>query len=117
MTALNDYQEAAKKTAIYSDMIFDISHFGFGLAAEAGEVATILQKFFRKDPRYFNEETGAFTQDAIDKLKLELGDVLWFTAILADTFEFSLEEIGQANLAKLASRTDRGVIKGDGDNR
>ena len=58
-----------------------------------------------------------FTDEAIDKVKLELGDVLWHVAVLAETFGFSLEEIAEANIKKLHKRMEEGTIKGDGDYR
>jgi hypothetical protein len=38
-------------------------------------------------------------------------------AVLADYLDLSLEDIAAANLAKLASRQGRGVLRGSGDNR
>jgi hypothetical protein len=38
-------------------------------------------------------------------------------AILAFELDYTLEEIMQMNLDKLASRQQRGVISGSGDNR
>lgn len=56
--------------------------------------------------------------EARDKeLLAEVGDVLWFVAGIASTMGVSLEEIANANLAKLQSRQQRGVIDGNGDNR
>jgi hypothetical protein len=43
--------------------------------------------------------------------------VLWYVAVLADYLELSLDDIATANLTKLASRMDRGVLGGSGDNR
>ena len=50
-------------------------------------------------------------------LNKELGDVLWHVAVIASELGFSLEEIADANLSKLASRMERGVIQGSGDDR
>lgn len=47
----------------------------------------------------------------------ELGDVCWAVAGIADQFCWSLEDVMQGNLDKLADRKKRGVIDGKGDNR
>ena len=47
----------------------------------------------------------------------ELGDVLWYVAVLADYLDLSLDDIATANLAKLACRQGRGVLGGTGDDR
>ena len=47
----------------------------------------------------------------------ELGDVLWYNAIIANYLDIEFADIAQANLKKLASRKNRGKISGSGDNR
>lgn len=51
------------------------------------------------------------------ELMKEAGDILWQLAGLCHVMGWSLEEIAQMNLDKLASRQERGKIDGDGDNR
>ena len=46
-----------------------------------------------------------------------LGDILARLKGLARKMEFTIEEVFEANLDKLFDRRDRGLIKGDGDNR
>lgn len=51
------------------------------------------------------------------EVKMELGDVAWQLAGTCSVFGWSLDEVCQANLQKLQSRKQRGVIDGSGDNR
>lgn len=47
----------------------------------------------------------------------KIGDILWQTARLAKVMGVTLEEVAEETLAKLASRKQRNVIAGDGDER
>lgn len=78
------------------------------LAAEAGEVAGKAAKH-RRD--------GGDVEAYNESIKKELGDVMWQAAAVAVDHGFSLSEICQHNLEKLASRMQRNVIQGSGDTR
>ncbi len=99
---LNAYQNAARRTAIYTDKII---YPALGLCGEAGEVAEKIKKFLRD---------GTLNDKEVAK---ELGDVLWYIANLAEDLGYDLAEIADMNLEKLADRVNRNVIKGSGDNR
>ena len=47
----------------------------------------------------------------------ELGDIFWYLARLLDTYDLRHMDVLHANFVKLMDRKNRGVIKGDGDNR
>lgn len=81
-----------------------------GLVGEAGEVAEKIKKIIR-------DRNGDYTDEDILEIKKELGDVLWYVAVLANEFEISLLDIAKTNIAKLQSRKERGKIQGNGDNR
>jgi NTP pyrophosphatase (non-canonical NTP hydrolase) len=70
-----------------------------------------------KVKKVLRDQAGEFDADSLEGLRLELGDVLWYVSQLASELGFSLEEIAEANLAKLASRVARDVIAGSGDRR
>jgi NTP pyrophosphatase (non-canonical NTP hydrolase) len=107
---LNEYQKAAGLTAIYpSGLWVGLVYTTLGLNGEAGEIAEKVKKLLRDDK--------TMTEERRQELILELGDVLWYLANLAKELDVSLEEIATQNIAKLASRNKRNVIKGDGDNR
>ena len=103
---LSAYQDAAT-TALYPERR-GIEYTALGLVGEAGEVANKVKKMLRGD--YGREELRAL-------LASELGDVLWYWAMLARELELSPDVIAQMNLDKLASRKERGVITGSGDER
>ena len=106
---LNEYQQAALATACYpKDM--SILYPMPGLSGETGEVADKIRKVYR-------DYQGMFSEKRRKAVALELSDVMWYCAALANDLGYSLDGIGQMNIAKLASRKERGVISGNGDNR
>ena len=74
----------------------------FGLCAEAGEVAGEYEKWLRTN--------GPEHDEVKPRVALELGDVMWNVARLADVLGYGLEEIMQMNINKLIARYDeRGI--------
>jgi NTP pyrophosphatase (non-canonical NTP hydrolase) len=106
---LDAYQEAARGTAIYEER-HKVIYPALGLASEAGEVAGKVKKALR-------DRGGTFDAAQIEALKDELGDVLWYVAVLASDLGLSLEAIAAGNVAKLTSRQERGALGGEGDRR
>jgi NTP pyrophosphatase (non-canonical NTP hydrolase) len=108
----DEYQQKALSTAhiSYDDPLMQNSIWVMGIAGEAGE---IVEKW-KKAIAY---REGKFSQAEFDDFKKEFADVIWYIAVLADSLGLSLDEIMQQNVAKLADRKKRGVIKGAGDNR
>ena len=47
----------------------------------------------------------------------ELGDVLWYLAVLSQDLGQSLDRTAEMNLEKLSERKKRGTLAGSGDNR
>jgi NTP pyrophosphatase (non-canonical NTP hydrolase) len=107
----NDYQKQALTTAIHHpDPIMDKTIWVLGIAGEAGE---IVEKW-KKIVAYYD---GVISPENLVELKKELGDVMWYLALMAESLGLSLEEIAELNLEKLASRKERNVQRGSGDNR
>jgi NTP pyrophosphatase (non-canonical NTP hydrolase) len=63
------------------------------------------------------DENSDFSQWDIEDLTKELGDTLWYVAVIADYFGVPLEDVAQLNIAKLADRQNRSMLGGSGDNR
>ena len=126
---LNDYQNKAMSTCMDSSR--NMSYMAMGLVSEVGEFMGKIAKAIRKgDVHIGNNDqdsdlhyTIGFMTDPDRRrewesdLKHELGDILWFAAGIAEVMGWTLEEVAQENIDKLASRQKRGVIEGNGDNR
>ena len=106
----NTYQQESRKTwgLIHTD--HPIVYPTLGLANEAGEVAGKVKKIFR-------DKGGVIDETDRQALKGELGDVLWYLAQICTELDLTLAEVAGANLEKLFSRLERGVIGGEGDKR
>ena len=103
----NEYQKLARSTAIYPEE-YKVVYPALGLCGEAGEVAEKVKKTIRGDSS-LDEVSG--------NIAGELGDVLWYLAILADDLGVELEDVAKWNVDKLQRRMKSNKIKGDGDNR
>ena len=103
----NEYQKLARSTAVYPEE-YKVVYPALGLCGEAGEVADKIKKTIRGDSS-LDEVTGNIAD--------ELGDVLWYLAILADDLGVELEDVAKWNVDKLQRRMKSNKIKGDGDNR
>lgn len=108
---LDEYQQHALTTAIKVDEgVLDLSHWALGLTGESGEIAEKVKKIIRDQNQELTEETKQL-------LTKEMGDVLWYLAVLADHLGVSFDEVARHNVAKLQDRKQRGALGGSGDNR
>jgi NTP pyrophosphatase (non-canonical NTP hydrolase) len=104
------YQDKACETAIFPKQKA-MEYLALGLTGEAGEIANKVKKFIRD---------GAVKDEYLEKriqIGYEIGDVLWYCAVLAEELEMNLGHIMENNLQKLADRKKRGTLSGSGDNR
>lgn len=113
----DDYQNKALDTLLVNTE----AHLTYGLAAEVGEIMSLMQKIARMDPRYWSDEVdtpfGDYTPLFKEKIFAEMGDVLWYLSCLASYHGFPLSAVARHNLEKLGKRKAEGKIQGDGDNR
>ena len=115
---MNNYQELAMRTndgkcterLLTSMNIFEEQNIDFGgvlnaslgLSGEVGEFNDMIKKtIFHQSP--FDE----------DHAKKELGDILWYVAMMCKSFNWNMNDIMEINIAKLKSRYPQGfdVIK------
>lgn len=106
----DEYQEKAKKTALYPPIGEQFVYPVIGLAGEAGEIANKVKKIFR-------DKGGKLDDATREDLKKELGDVLWYVSQVAEDMGIRLDDVATSNIEKLASRMQRSQIKGSGDDR
>jgi len=100
-----EYQDKAKVTAIFPKEKA-LEYLALGLSSESGEVAGKIKKIIRDKGKLNPTDLGA-----------EIGDVLWYCALLAEELNLNLGKIMENNIEKLHSRKTRGVLGGSGDNR
>jgi NTP pyrophosphatase (non-canonical NTP hydrolase) len=94
---MDNYIELAKRTESLqfntSKVNERILHGVIGLSTESGELLDAVKKslFYGRD---------------LDKqnLREEIGDILWYTALLMDALDYSFEQAMADNIAKLAKR-------------
>ena len=106
---LDMYQKVALTTAIYPREQA-IIYPTLGLTGEAGEVANKVKKIIRDGSNFKDEKL-------VSEIKAEIGDCLWYIAVLANDFDIKLSDIASTNLEKLANRKKNNTIHGSGDTR
>ena len=85
--------------------------FTLGLPGEAGEIANKVKKFIRDGAPQDEYEARRI------QIAYEIGDVMWYCAVLAEELDMDLGHIMEKNLEKLADRKSVAPCQGPGDNR
>lgn len=124
---LNEYQKQAMTTCMPTSENF--SYMFLNLVGEVGEFASKIAKQIRKNnfsiiANNINIVNGINInnsnlnyENSLIELQKEAGDILWQLSGLCTVIGWNLDDVAQMNLDKLASRKDRNVIDGNGDNR
>ena len=81
-----------------------------GMQEELGEIAGKLKRVHR-------DHDGRLFKDQADKIKLECGDLFYYFTRFCNCMGYTVEEVMQANVDKVLDRQERGVLKGEGDER
>ena len=104
------YENLAGQTAIFPKEKA-LEYLALGMTSEAGEVAGKVKKLIRD-----GEDVEGFEMKKI-AIASEIGDVLWYCAMMAKEVGVPLNDIMKENLKKLHSRKERGTLQGSGDER
>ena len=92
------YQTEAVQTANKGgERAMRLCNWSMGLAGETGELVDLLKKHV-----HHGHELDVL------KVKKELGDVLWYLAMLCEELNLSLDEVAQMNIEKLRARYPSG---------
>lgn len=107
-----EYSKLSDKTAQYPHNTKDetLEYIVLCISGEAGEMANVVKKIIRDDD-------SVLTEDKLNHLIDELGDVMWYVARLLTKLGLPMSEVLERNLEKLSSRKERGTLGGSGDNR
>ncbi len=109
--SLEEYQDFTLSTWVGSDSQIESElRAVLGISEKAGEVAGKVKKWLRGD---YDDNPKAFRAD----IQAELGDLLWYVALLHNIYDMTIEETMIGNVEKLLDRQARGKIKGSGDER
>ena len=98
---LKEYQDACKKTAKrdFASSNEERMTWGLGITGEAGDVASCIKK------TYFHDN------DQREGIKENLGDTLWYVAMICNFFDWNLQGILDENLKKLKERYSKGFFR------
>ena len=105
-----EYRQSVLSTSVLQTSEQQRLYGILNIAGEAGEITSKYAKAVRDD---LDITTDEFKKEVAK----EIGDVLWSMAILAESLGYTLEQIAVMNAGKTASRSERGVVAGSGDNR
>jgi NTP pyrophosphatase (non-canonical NTP hydrolase) len=104
---MDEYQRLALRTAGHRESTDKVlTYTALGLTGESGEVAEIIKKAF-----YHGHPLDG------EALRRELGDVLWYVAVMADGLGLSLDQIARENIEKLRTRYPEGFSEARSLNR
>ena len=116
----NEYQEKASKFDTFSYETFikegaKVNHLGMlekvlGLAGESGEACDKIKKLIR-------DNNGEISEEKKKELAKELGDILWYLAMVSKYLGMEFSKVTEMNIEKLQDRFERNKIHGSGDNR
>ncbi len=100
---LNEYQKlcltTAKKGLKHEEAL---CNWGLGVSGEAGDIASCIKKFV------FHKNVAIK-----DGIRENIGDMMWYTAMICNTYGWNFEEVLEENIKKLKDRYPKGFTHKD----
>ena len=95
--SLQKYQEQCQRTnKVFNPPEMEILAWGLGISGEAGDVAGCIKKTY-------------ITKDSqLHGIKENLGDTMWYIAMICNYYGWSLNDVLQENIDKLEKRYPKG---------
>lgn len=99
---LSKYQQICQTTAKkFDSKEKEILTWGLGITGEAGDVASCIKKTFAHD----NDQRAG--------IKENIGDTLWYVAMICNFFGWNMDGVLQENVEKLKKRYPNGFTLED----
>ena len=131
MSELDEYERFCESTDVAKDPIRQWTYpqdmyYALGLGGEVSEAVGktldglgLALGLVKAEGKVLETVKKCHRDGVLDvrQIELELGDVMWYLSRLANYHGLTLRGIIAANIEKLSSRRDRGVLHGNGDNR
>ena len=94
---LKEYQELCQTTAKkFGDREKELASWGLGVAGEAGDLAGCIKK------------TLFHSNDQRNGIRENIGDTMWYLAMICNHFDWNLEDVLLENIVKLKKRYSDG---------
>ena len=95
--SIKEYQELCKKFARdFKNKEKEIMTWGLGISGEAGDVAGCIKKTFS----HYSDQTLGIREN--------IGDTLWYAAMICNYFNWDMQEVLDENIEKLKKRFPEG---------
>jgi NTP pyrophosphatase (non-canonical NTP hydrolase) len=89
----NEYLIQSERTLVQKGKDLNLLHGAIGISTEAGEILDAFKRHI-----YYGKELD------VVNIKEEIGDIMWYVAILCRELNLNIEDILQTNIDKLKAR-------------
>ena len=90
---IKDYIEQSERTLVQKGKDLNLLHGAIGISTEAGEILDAFKRHI-----YYGKELD------VVNVKEEIGDIMWYVAILCRELNLEMGDILQTNIDKLKAR-------------